>query len=195
MGNVNGKKYGLTSLFPILEGSHYADLRKYLRSMSSTNLFGSPLSSVPMIHMARFAILDDLAFQGLPAKRDTLASRYMLFMCDFDGSTVEHLVRAMLENIPSVLDDVWTHCRAYPGRGSHDALIAFFEQCQLETNLFVADRPDDEVATILRALMCKREFVGFVEAYQRGQFADPRVAFQNMWLSLRHRSAPEPGSM
>jgi hypothetical protein len=58
--------------------------------------YGSPLSKVPLIHMARFAIIDDLPYQGVPYNRDDLLSDYMLFVCDFDGTNVDTLVAAML---------------------------------------------------------------------------------------------------
>jgi hypothetical protein len=195
MGNTNGKKFGFTSLFPIQDGEHYVLLRKYLRSLDTSNVYGSPLSNVPIIHMARFAITEDLPFQGVPAKRDTLMSRYLLFMCDFDGTTVDALVREMNARIGEVMDAIWSHCRAYPGRESQDRLAAYFEQCQLKTNLFLADRPDDEVRVILRALMYKREFIEFLRNYQLGRFSNPQLEFQRMWQALANRPTPVPGSM
>ena len=60
--------------------------------------YGSPLSKVPLIHMARFAIIDDLPYQGVPNNRDDLLSDYMLFVCDFDGMNVDTLVAAMIDD-------------------------------------------------------------------------------------------------
>jgi hypothetical protein len=195
MGSVNGKKFGLTCLFPINEGDNNTlKLRKYLRDMDS-DVYGSPLSKVPLVHMARFAIVDDLAYQGFPAKRDYLMSNYMLFMCDFDGSNVDALVMAMMTEIGKTLDDIWHHCVAYPGRASRDSLTAYFEHCQLETNLFLADCPDDEVGDILRALICKREFTKFVKESQSYSVGDLKSAFQAMWERLESPPAPLPGSL
>jgi hypothetical protein len=194
MANINGGKYALTTLFPIRPGGHYAELKEYLRKMDR-HPYGSPLSNVGRVHMARFAIVDDLVYQGVPAERDRLKSRYLLFMCDFDGETVEDLVGAMTMQIGSVVHDIWQHCLAYPGPGSRDRLIAYFEQCQVKTNLFFADRPKDEVATILRALMCKREFANFVATNQGLPRAGLRDRFLSMWHQLQSSATPHPGSM
>ena len=74
MANQNGAKYGFTGLFPIKTGGHSANLRTLLRSLDDPRNYprGSPLSDVSIVHMARFVIVDRLAYQGLPAKVDTL---------------------------------------------------------------------------------------------------------------------------
>ena len=198
MSNINGSKYALTALFPIREsdkdGNHYDILRKYLRELDQ-HPYGSPLSNVSSVHMARFAIIDNLIYQGLPAKRDRLKSRYLLFMCDFDGESVDKLLNAMISQIDQTVESIWQHCVAYPGTARRDLLIAYFEQCQLKTSLFFADRPDDEVAAILRALMSKRQFVQFVEENQRQPPADLKERFYAMWQQLAKQPTPPPGSM
>ena len=100
MASVNRKKFGLTCLFPIIreDRTHSLQLRAHLRTMDS-DPYGSPLSRVPIIHMARFAIIGDLPYQGVPNNRDDLLSDYMLFVCDFDGTNVDTLVAAMITNI------------------------------------------------------------------------------------------------
>ncbi len=194
MANINGGKYALTTLFPIKPGEHYAELKEFLRSMDA-DAYGSPLSKVGRVHMARLAIIDDFIYQGVPAKRDRLKSRYLLFMCDFDGESVEDLVGAMVTQIGPTVHDIWQHCVAYPGSASRDRLIAYFEQCQIKTDLFLADRPNDEVATILRALMCKREFASFVATNQGLPRAGLQQRFLAMWQQLGANSTPHPGSM
>jgi hypothetical protein len=193
MANANGKKFGLTALFPI-KAVGCGPLRVALRAMNSKP-YGSPLSDVNIIHMARFAIINTLAFEGIPAKRDLLQSNYLLFMCDFDGTTLESLVTAMVSNIPDTMNEIWGHCIAYPGLTSRDQLTAYFERCQLETNLFLADRPDDEVDAILRGLLYKREFAKFVAACQNSGHAVTQIDFITWWQSLRSLATPKPGSM
>ena len=69
MANQNGAKYGLTALFPIGAGEHRAQLRDHLRSLDG-HPRGSPLSELPMVHMARLAIIDRLAYESFPAQAD-----------------------------------------------------------------------------------------------------------------------------
>jgi hypothetical protein len=208
MANVKGKKFGLTCMFPIIrkDRTHTLELRAYLRKMDG-NRYGSPLSDVPLIHMARFAIIDDLPYQGVPNNRDDLLSDYMLFVCEFDGMNVDTLVAAMRESIAEKMvekkeiwvEEIWKHCVAYPGLESKDALTAYFERCQLETNLFLADRPDDGVAHILRALVCKREFTNFLKDYQQKYQAlsvdAQKAEFEKMWKRLEGLPTPHAGSL
>jgi hypothetical protein len=194
MSNTNGKKFGFTALFPIKSADDAVSLRRYLRSMDS-NRYGSPLAGVEIIHMARFVVIDHLAYQGIPAKRDGLKSRYLLFTCDFDGETVDVLTGKLIAGTSETVDEIWTHCVGYPGLEQRDRLTAYFEDCQLTTTLFLADRPDDEVASILRALMYKRGFTEFVESCQRKRPPDLKTAFLQLWQSLAKQPTPPPGSL
>src|SRR5690349_13228915 len=117
MSNINGGKYALTTLFPILPDGHYAELKKYLSDLDKLP-YGSPLANVGCIHMARFVIIEDPVYQGLPAKRDHLQSRYLLFMCDFDGASFDVVVGAMFSQMNEAMHAIWKHCVGYPGKDS-----------------------------------------------------------------------------
>ena len=100
-----------------------------------------------------------------------------------------------------VVDKIWEHCVAYPGRAKRDLLTAYFERCQLATTLFFCDQREATVSSILRGLMAKRAFAQFVEANQRlprddlKSREDFKKRFQAMWRDLCDRPAPKPGSM
>lgn len=188
MANQNGAKYGFTGLFPIARGQS-ANLRALLRALDDKRHYprGSPLSDVPIVHMARFVIIDRLAYQGEPAKADFLKSNYLLFVCDFDGRNVDALVHAMVQNIPDKVTAIWGHCIRFPGIGSCDELAVYFEQCQLTTNLLLADQPNASVADILMGLMCRRRLGDFIRQVQRKP-RNPAVlqrGFKRMWRSLQ----------
>ena len=190
MANQNGAKYGFTGLFPIKTGGHSANLRTLLRSLDDPRHYprGSPLSNVPIVHMARFVIIDRLAYQGLPAKVDTLKSDYLLFVCDFDGYSVDTLIHAMVRNMGAHVTAIWDHCVHFPGIQSCDRLAAYFEQCQLTTNLLLADQPDASVDDILMGLTCRRRFGEFIRQVQRKP-RNPAVlkrGFRRMWRSLQN---------
>jgi len=190
MANQNGEKYGFTGLFPIKMGGHSADLRTLLRSLDAKHRYprGSPFSDVSIVHMARFVVIDRLAYQGFPAKVDTLKSQYLLFVCDFDGHSIDPLIQALVRYIPTQVTAVWEHCVLFPGTQSCDRLAAYFEQCQLKTNLFLADQPQASVDDILKGLMCRKRFGEFIRQVQR----KPRDAavlqrgFRRMWRSLQN---------
>lgn len=196
MANRNGAKYGFTALFPIGPGEHGAQLREYLRSLDGHRR-GSPLSELQVVHMARLVIIDRLAYESFPAHADHLKMAYLLFMCDFDERDLVPLVNAMVRKIPGVAKDIWGHCLQFPGTDDADRLLTYFQKCQLKTNLFLADRPDDTVDQILRALRLRRKFGGFVVGAQQRSpaAADLQRAFLRMWQQLENSPAPEPGSL
>ena len=115
MANQNGEKYGFTGLFPITQGET-AKLRKFLRSLDDIKTYprGSPFSHVPIIHMARLFIVDRLAYQGTPAKVDTLKSDYLVFLCDYDGDSVDVLVLALVSGMHNEVAAIWKHCAGVP---------------------------------------------------------------------------------
>jgi hypothetical protein len=185
MANQNGEKYGFTGLFPINAGQTAA-LRTHLRTLDNDPL-GSPLSEVSIVHMARFVVIDRLTYQGIPAKVDTLKSTYLLFACDFDGFSIDVLIGKMLKHIPDELETIWQHCIGFPGITSSDNLAAYFEQCQVTTNLLLADQPDATVNDILKGLTYRRRLVEFIKHVQDTQ-PDPATLqgdFERMWQSLQ----------
>ena len=198
MANQNGAKYGFTGLFPIKMDGHSANLRTLLRSLDDKQYYprGSPLSEVPIVHMARFVIVDSLPYQGAPAKLDTLNSQYLLFACDFDGYSLDDLIHAMVDKMPEVTA-IWDHCVGFPGTESLDRLAAYFEQCQLKTNLLLADQPEASVNDILKGLMYRRrlgEFIRQVQNQPPGPTALQRD-FMLMWRSLQNDKPPLPGDL
>jgi hypothetical protein len=187
MANQNGAKYGFTGLFPVSRGQS-TQLRTLLRSLDDTKVYprGSPFSDVAIIHMARLFVIDGLAYQGTPAKIDRLQSDYLLFTCDFDGDSIDDLVRAMVGNIPGQLAAIWGYCVRFPGIQRRDQLSEYFEKCQLENNLYLVDQPGASVDDILRGLMCRRRFGEFIRQVQRKP-RKPAVlqrGFRRMWRSL-----------
>ena len=173
-------------------------LREHLRKLDGKPN-GSPLSEVRAIHMARFFVVDSLAYQGLPAKRDALSSSYLLFLCDFDGDSPDALVADLVAAIRNEVEEIWQHCVAFPGVASLDPLAAYFARCQIETNLFLADRPDDTVDDILRALLYKEKFVDLMLWFQGATPpptpAELRERLTALRASIEERPAPHPGSL
>jgi hypothetical protein len=197
MSNVNGNIYAFTGLFPIKGDADCGVLRSHLRSLEN-HPFGSPLSSLDIVHVARFTIIDRLAFQGEPAKHDRLSSAYLLFVCDFDGSDIEELVTAIVTKIPETFLTVWGNCVAVPMVGFNPAantdLIDYFRRCQLQTTLFLADQPDASVTQILRSLALTRMFAGFAQQHQGKDPTLVQQGFQDMWQAFNAARPPSPGN-
>jgi hypothetical protein len=199
VANQNGEKYGFTGLFPIAS-NRSDDLRAFLRTLDDIKAYprGSPFSNVPIIHMARLFIVDRLAYQGTPAKVDGLKSDYLVFLCEFDGGSVDPLVQALASNIPEEVAIIWGRCLGFPGLHRSDQLSEYFERCQLKTTLFLADQPEASVSDILMALLYRRHLGEFVRLVQRKP-RPPAVVqrgFRQMWLNLQKPSQrPHPGDL
>jgi hypothetical protein len=197
MANQKGNKYGLTALFPIKPGEHAAQLRKHLRCLDS-HPCGSPLSAVPIVHMARLAIVDQTPYQGVPAKSDALKSAYLLFLCEFDGTSSDSLVQQLVLKIPEEVTAIWRHCRAFPGTESIDRLGDYFQRCSIETTLFLADRPMDSVEEILKALMYKQKLSDLLVWFQQQAGTLDPAQLKARIRALRDidtAPAPQPGSL
>jgi hypothetical protein len=197
MANQNGGKYGFTGLFPIACGKT-ADLRAFLRSLDDTGTYpgGSPFSHVPIIHMARLFIIDRLAYQGTPAKADTLKSDYLVFLCDFDGASVDALVLALVNGMPAEVRTIWNCCVGFPDVEPCDRFGEYFEKCQITTTLFFADQPQATVGEILKGLVCRRRFGEFVRQVQSAPRNPDTLKqdFQAMWHLLQ-QDKPQPGEL
>lgn len=196
MPNQKGNKYGFTALFPIKPGEHAEQLRGHLRSLDK-QVNGSPLSKVPIVHMARFVIVDQMPYQGLPADSDVLNSAYLLFLCEFDGSSSDLLARELVQNIAAEVETIWRHCRGFPGTQSVDRLADYFQRCSVETTLFLADRPMESVQDILRALTYKRKFSDLVvwAQQQAGLTAAQLKAKIKDLRNIDTAPPPDPGSL
>jgi hypothetical protein len=194
MGSLQGNKYGFTALFPVKPGEHLAQLRIHLRSLDR-HVNGSPLSGVPIIHMARLVIIDQVPYQGLPAKSDALNSAYLLFLCEFDGSSSDVLVQRLVRDIPGEVTTIWQHCRAFPGTQSVDRLADYFHRCELDTTLFLVDRPTESVEQIIRALEYKRRFADLVIWVQQQAGALNPADLKTRIQALGNFATPDPGSL
>ena len=197
MPNQNGEKYGFTGLFPITCGKT-AELRTFLRSLDDTGTYpgGSPFSHVPIIHMARLFIIDRLAYQGTPAKADTLKSDYLVFLCDFDGASVDALVFALANSMPAEVTTIWSCCVGFPDVEPHDRFGEYFEKCQITTTLFFADQPQATVGQILKGLACRQRFGQLVRQVQSAPRNPDTLKqdFQAMW-DLLQQDNPQPGEL
>ena len=114
MSNPTDGVYAFVGLFPIMRTADHLAFRKMLRELDRQ---GSPFLAVPNVHRARLVIIDEAFFEGTPAAVDRFASRYLLFVCDFDGSNSGDLARALAKHVPQEVRRIWRHyCVGCPDR-------------------------------------------------------------------------------
>ena len=100
----------------------------------------------------------------------------------------------MVSKMPQVTA-IWDHCVGFPGTESLDRLTAYFEQCQLETNLLLADQPEASVDDILKGLMYRRRLGEFIRQVQNQPPGPAQQDFMLMWRSLQNDKPPLPGDL
>ena len=197
MPNTSGSAYGLTVLSPIADDrgkvpSTTAQLRAFLGTLGRG--VDSPFARMLEHHFIRFVVIDDVFFEGYPAKVDHLRSPYLLFTSDFNGDLHAYL-RKLVATAPREIEGIWGHCHGFPGTSDPSRFIDYIERCQITTNLYFADNPDTTVEQVLRALQVQRRMIGFIERTQ-GSSAEPlQEAFRRFITEIRGLPTPPAGSV
>ena len=161
--NTSGNAYGLTLLCPITNGSKddqsYAEiLRDYLDNLDVDG--ESPMAKVPNTYLARFYILNDVFYQGSPAKEEHLKSKYLVFSSNFHGDR-DTYVRRMWDADEAAVKAIWQDCVAFDEVHTAEDFIDYVRKCQVDNNLFFNGSTDDSLAEQLKALYLKQEFTHF----------------------------------
>jgi hypothetical protein len=185
--------YGLTALSPIIDDpslqvSHDAALRIYLQKMRHRE--ESPFAQFSGTHLCRLVVMDDVVFVGHPAKEDHLKSKYLVFTCNLHGDATAYL-EEMARAIPEVVDEIWSHCVAFPGARQ---FAEYIKKCQIETTFYFADVNNKSVEQTLRALQMKVEFTAFLEENQGKPPAEQQREFARFWERFNQLPAPRPGA-
>lgn len=169
----------LTLLCPIKNGSEgdrsYASAtREYLQSLDE--LLMSPLSKVPETYLCRFYILNDVFFEGLPAKEDQLKSKYLVFCCNYHGSLDEYLKGFWL-NAEDTAKAIWKHCVAFESVNDCQSFTDYIKRCEVQTTFFFNGSNGRPLREQLKALFLKQEFTKFAVNNQGKSAAQLKQAF------------------
>ena len=97
MANTAGKAYGLTALIPIQHGfsdntSYDKQVRDLLQCWPRHD--DSPMAQIPNTYLCRFYLLNDVFFEGDPAKEDHLNNHYLVYETNFHGDRDTYLIQA-----------------------------------------------------------------------------------------------------
>jgi hypothetical protein len=172
MSNRFGQAYGLTLFSPILPGrtsdglAHDAAIRAELQALLRAK--EPPLSREPTTHLARWVVIDEPAFEGIPAKIDHFGSRYLLFTSNFDAGSasdrdaLDRYLESIRVTIPVMLDRLYSHCVGYPGTSDRAGFVEYMRQCQIPTTFLFGAYGDAPLPTVLSALDLQRRLGAFV---------------------------------
>lgn len=195
MANQSGTVYGLTILAPIIDDpkaspSHDLQIRVHLAHMLRGA--ASPFATVSSTHIARFVVMDDVVYIGMPCCEEHLQSKYLIFESNFDGDLDTYLGR-LARDAPADVHAIFGHCVGYPGLSNMAAFIAYMKACQIDTTFFFAAVNDKTVQQTLRALQTQSAVSTFIQHNQGKSAADLQSAFREFVNIQQNMPAPIPG--
>jgi hypothetical protein len=117
----------------------------------------NPFARCTMTHFARFAVLDDLVFNGrlsgdtliskirgvnplTPQKVDRLSTPFLIFTTDFDAANGgDDALRTYLTNLWTTmheeLAEIFQHCFGFESVTTAEGFFSYIKKCQIETTL------------------------------------------------------------
>lgn len=173
MPNTAGDAYALTTLCPLENDAHQdrsfaALLRQRLKDLPLHEQ--SPFARVPNLYLCRLFVLDELTYQGSPARLDSLRSKYLVFVCDLHGP-LDPFLGGLWENAKEALGSLFAFCVGFKEVRDQASFVAFVKKCQVTTTFYFNGSTDVPLAEQLKALYLKQEFAKFAMSHQ-GQTAD-----------------------
>jgi len=190
MPNESGNAYGLTTLCPLVDTSADGQsaamvVRARLRDLPLDE--ASPMAKVPNTYLCRLFVLDDVIYQGHPARLEHLKSKYLVFVAEIHGE-LEPYLRSMWANAREFIDRIWEHCIGFkPHVTDADGFVRYIKKCQVETTFYFNGSTDEPLAGQLKSLYLKQELSKFAFANQGLGAAELQRAF-NAFIS---RVAPQ----
>jgi hypothetical protein len=181
VSNRFGQAYGLTLFSPILPGvtadgvPHDAAIRAELQTMLRAN--AAAFSREPTTHLARWVVIDQPAFEGIPADVDHFGSSYLLFTSNFDAGSandrvaLDRYLESVRTTLPDVLDRLYAHCVGYPGASARVAFLEYMRQCQITTTFLFGAYGDAPLPTVLSSLDLQRQLGALVAEQQRARLS------------------------
>ena len=183
MANKSGNAYGLTALIPIIatengtvvvdqdsQQSHASKVRELLQEWPVNEK--SPMAAVPNTYLCRFYVLNDVFYEGSPAKEDHLKSKYLVFSSNFYddsdkfNSALTNYLQGMWETAQTKLKEILEHCVDFKKVTTTDDFVDYIKRCQVDNNLFFNGSTDDSLDEQLKALYLKQAFSHFVFTHQ-----------------------------
>jgi hypothetical protein len=179
MPNLDGGHYFLTALVPVRTDrdipsgrtctSHLDNLLDVLSTLPTAQQsavceqydLNSPFSRCTRTHFARFAVIQDVAYNGrvpqdalktaimgpnpvIPQKVDHLTCPFLLFTADFDAPTgakgeLESYLRELWQTMEPELEAIFSNCVGFDNVRDAASFAAYVQRCQIETTMSFND--------------------------------------------------------
>jgi hypothetical protein len=155
--NRHGNAYGLNLFTPLLAGRE-EEARTAIESLPPGP--DSPFARIDQLHFSRLTIFDELVYQGGGQKRESLKSRYLVYVASFDGE-LDPFLDAVAERMPVEADSWWGHCVGYPGASDRAGFKRYLKHNQIKTDMFAAAYPNTSVAEVREGLALRERVLAF----------------------------------
>lgn len=194
MANKSGNAYGLTVLSPIINGSqnndsYAAHVRERLQKLELNE--NSPMSAVPNTYLCRFYVLNDVFYQGSPAREEHLKSKYLVFSTNFYGDLDTYL-EGMWKHATEFVNETWGHCVAFDKVNNANAFVSYIKDCQINNSLFFNGSNDEPLEEQLKGLYLKQEFSNFVFQHQGQSAEELQQAFNDFITRTQPKNLSGP---
>jgi hypothetical protein len=171
---------GLTVLCPIINGgdgqlSNVMRTRKHLLAMPLHE--NSPMAKIPNTYLCRFYVLNDVFYEGSPAKEEHLKSKYLVFSTNYHGD-FETYLKEMWAHAQSEIKAIWQHCVAFDKVENATDFVTYMKNCQVKNQLFFNGSTGDPLPEQLKSLYLKQEFSRFAYENQGKSPEELQQAFQ-----------------
>jgi hypothetical protein len=182
MPNKSGMAYGLTTLCPLIADSRddrscAAIIRDRLRNLPVDE--ESPMAQVPNLYLCRMFVLDDVFYQGDPAREDHLKNKYLVFVAELHGE-LEPFLEGMWTHAEPMIRELWELCVGFEAVANTKDFVRYIKKCQVETTFYFNGSTDDSPAEQLKSLYVKQELSRFAHAQQGKDAATLQRAFAEL---------------
>ncbi len=136
------------------------------------------MAKVPNTYFCRFFVLDDVVYEGKPARVEHLRSKYLVFTSNFQGD-LELYLEGMWAHAEKFVRDVWQFCvRFREDVNDAASFVRYIKECQVETTFYFNGSTDDALAEQLKALYLKQELSKFAYQHAGLPAAELQAAFR-----------------
>ncbi len=170
--------YFLTVLAPIdyLRGGSQEKLRRLeecLDKLRPSQPFESPevraknvpLAALPMVHMARFLIIDEIPVQMGNERSGALASKYLLFIAELDGDR-DTFLYSFFRDCWDVAVGVFEKCVGFPDNCTERQFARYIKQYEVRSTLPFAAYPGISQPRVQHVLSVRNELTNFIVNHQ-----------------------------
>jgi hypothetical protein len=122
-------------------------------------------------------VLNDVPYQGRPARLEHLKSNYLVFSANFHGGLEDYL-KGMWSAAEPEIRAILQYCVGYERIKDVTTFIDYIKDCQVTTTFFFNGSSDEPLAVQLKSLYLKQELSKFAFANQGKSPADLQAAFR-----------------